>query len=383
MRERVVVFGGGRIGTPMAVDLACDREFDVTVADLSEQTREDVANLRNRMLAVCSVGHIDFVQHDLNDTDRTQALATEHDYAINAAPAFLGHKTLEVIINANRHVVDITFGEEDPFGLDALAKEKNVIAVIDCGVAPGMSNLLAGYADSQLDTTDSVRIYVGGVPSTYQQFPNDYFAVFAPQSVIDEYTRPARFRRNGEIVTMPALSEPEILEFDGVDRGTLEAFNSDGSRSLLGTMRHVPNLIEKTLRYPSHDGYMSHREVMEKLRDAGRLDLDLIMPYWKMRPEHRDMTVMRIIVEGQKDGHDTRYTYDLCDKYDEVSGIHSMARTTGYVATSALRMIANGDYTERGISPPEFVGRDSTCVQSMLKDQQARGIEYKETVERT
>jgi saccharopine dehydrogenase-like NADP-dependent oxidoreductase len=295
----------------------------------------------------------------------------------------MGFQTLQAIIEAGRNVVDIAFYSENPFDLDALAREMGVTAIVDCGVAPGMSNLLIGHVHEQLDRTDSILIYVGGLPET-RRWPFDYRAVFSPIDVIAEYTRPARYVENGNLVIRPALSDPELIDFPGI--GTLEAFNTDGLRTLAETI-DAPNMKEKTLRYHGHI------EKMAFLRAAGFFDEDaieinghlirpvdftakLMFPQWQMEEGEVDITVLHIIVEGQKNGTPQRYVYNLLDKYDAPSNTHSMARTTGYTATVAARMLAKGLYDQKGISPPEFVGRHQKCVDFMLKGLAERGIVF-------
>jgi saccharopine dehydrogenase-like NADP-dependent oxidoreductase len=268
-----------------------------------------------------------------------------------------------------------------------LAKGKNVTAVMDCGVAPGMCNILIGYADHQLDETENIVYYVGGLP-VIREWPYEYKAVFSPVDVIEEYMRPARYIENRKMITKPALSDPERMNFPGI--GTLEAFNTDGLRSLALTI-NAPNMKEKTLRYPGHI------EKMAVLRETGffsqdPIELDgnkirpidftakLLFPKWKLNEGEADFTVMKVIVEGRKNGKQLRYTYDLFDRYDPVTKIHSMARTTGYTATVALRMIAEGVYTRKGISVPEFIGKQHECVMYMLKGLKDRGVIYTETI---
>lgn len=299
----------------------------------------------------------------------------------------MGFNTLKAIIEAGKNVVDIAFFIEDPFELDRLAKEKNVTAIMDCGVAPGMCNVLIGYVDSLLDETEKISYYVGGLPQV-REWPFEYKAGFSPIDVIEEYTRPARMVENGKVVVKPALSDPELMNFPGI--GTLEAFNSDGLRSLLYTIK-APSMKEKTLRYPGHI------EKMRLLRETGFFSQDLLdingklirpidltakllFPKWKLKEGEVDITVMKVIVEGKKEGKSLRYTYDLFDTYDPVTRIHSMARTTGYTATVALRMIAQGIYTYKGITVPEFLGKKEECVKFLLSGLKERGIHYRESV---
>jgi lysine 6-dehydrogenase len=376
--KKVIVLGAGLVGAPMALDLAKDGAFEITVADVNQAAIDKFSG----------TGNIKALVKDLSDAEELKRLIADQDVVLSAIPGFMGFQTLKTIIEAGKDVIDISFFPEDMFELDALAREKDVVAITDIGVAPGMSNVLIGYADAQFDQTTKAVIYVGGLPKK-RQWPYEYKAVFSPIDVIEEYTRPARYIENGFEVVRPALSDPELLDFPGV--GTLEAFNSDGLRSLANTI-DCPNMIEKTMRYKGHI------EIMAILRETGFFDKEpleikgvkispleftskILFPKWELEENEEDITVMRVIVEGLKDGEKQRITYDLFDSYDPESGIHSMARTTGYTATMALRMLAEGLYTRKGISVPEFIGQNEKCVDFILKGLADRGVIYKQTIE--
>jgi saccharopine dehydrogenase-like NADP-dependent oxidoreductase len=377
---KIVVLGAGLVGAPMALDLAKSDGFDVTVADLRDEALERVARGTK----------IRTVKTDLSDVAEVQRLANDHDLVLSAVPGFMGFATLRAVLETSTSCVDIAFFPEDPLELDAIAKKHAATAFVDMGVGPGMSSVLAAHASTQLDTTDSILTYVGGLPRV-RRWPYEYAAVFSPVDVIEEYVRPARYVENGHLVTRPALSDPELLDFPEV--GTLEAFNTDGLRTMARTMK-VPNMKEKTMRYPGHI------EKMALLRETGffgttpvevgpdgarvrPLDLTakLLFPMWKLQPGEADVTVMRVIVEGTKLGKKTRWTYDLFDTYDPETQVHSMARTTGYTATSAVRMLGKGLFTDKGVFPPELVGLRRPCVDFLRKELAERGVVYRETVE--
>ena len=376
---RIVVLGAGLVGAPMAMDLAADGDIDVTVADISEAA---LARLSGH-------ARIETVRADLSDRAALAKILAPADMVINAVPGFMGYATLEAILTAKKNVVDIAFFPEDPFPLDALAREKGVTAVVDCGVAPGMSNMLVGHCHRLLDHTSSALIYVGGLPEI-RQWPYEYKAVFSPVDVIEEYVRPAVYVENGVIVKRPALSDPEYLDFPGL--GTLEAFNTDGVRSLYKTLA-IPNMKEKTLRYPGHiekirvlreSGFFSTDAVQINGVDVRPLDMTakLLFPMWQLKPGEVDITVMKIIVEGEKAGEPTRFVWDLCDRYDAATGVHSMARVTGYTATVTARLIAAGGFARKGIIAPERIGGEADAMDFILKGLAARGVDYRETVER-
>ncbi|MCD4729252.1 MAG: hypothetical protein K8R74_01535, partial [Bacteroidales bacterium] len=311
-----------------------------------------------------------------------------YDIVLSTVPGFMGFQTLKTVIEAGKNVIDIAFFPEDLFDLNDLAIEKNVVAISDIGVAPGMSNILIGFAESQLDNIRSAVIYVGGLPKK-REWPYEYKAVFSPIDVIEEYTRPARYIENGKEIIKPALSDPELLNFENI--GTLEAFNSDGLRSLAKTI-DAPFMIEKTLRYPGHI------DIMRILRETGffnkeKIELNgvkispieftskLLFPKWKLEEGEEDITIMKIIVTGTKGSKVLQYTWDLFDTYDAATKVHSMARTTGYTATMALRMVASGMYNRIGVSAPEYIGKQSECVDFILEGLKDKGVIYNEKIE--
>lgn len=372
---KVLILGAGLVGGPMAIDLAKDGEFAVTAADINP----------GALARLASYPGIETERADLDNYETLKFLAEGKDFVINAVPGFMGYQTLERLINFRKNVIDIAFFPEDMFSLDSLAKENDVTVISDIGVAPGMSNVLIGYGASMLDTLEKGITYVGGLPAV-RTWPFEYKAVFSPIDVIEEYTRPARYIDGGRLVVREALSDPELIDFPGI--GTLEAFNSDGLRTLATTIKG-DYLIEKTLRYKGHI------EKMAVLRDTGFFDKKpisihgtmispleftsrLLFPKWKLQEGEEDLTIMRVITEGLKDGIRQRYTWNLYDRYNPETGIHSMARTTGYTATMALRMLANGLYSRKGVSAPEYLGKDPKIVGFLLEGLRRRGVVYKE-----
>lgn len=375
---KIIVLGAGLVGRPMALDLAKSQNFQVTITDYSPAALKKFAGESN----------IATIRQDLSDPQRVKSLVQDYDLVINAVPGFMGYQTFKSVIEAGKNIVDIAFFPEDPFQLKSLAAEKNVIAIMDCGVAPGMSNILVAHAARQLDKAEEAIIYVGGLPQV-RQWPYEYKAVFSPIDVIEEYTRPARLVENGKVVVKPALTELELLDFD--DIGTLEAFNSDGLRSLADTMK-IPAMKEKTLRYPGHvermrmlreTGFFSQEPVDINGIKIKPLDLTakLLFPNWEMKKGEHDLTVMQVSVRGEKNGRTRTIKYDLLDKFDSTTNIHSMARTTGYTATVIARLIADGVYTRRGLSVPEYIGESPKAVEYILKGLAQRGVIYKEQID--
>ena len=374
---KTVILGGGRVGSAIAADLK-RRGFLVLVADLNE------ANL-NRLKEGYGV---ETVRVDLREGKAVTGAIHNADIVIDAVPGFLGFQTLRRVIEAGKDVVDIAFFPEDPFELDPLAQEMGVTAIVDSGVAPGMSNLLVGHSAGKLDRIDRVAIYVGGLPT--EPFPPyGYRATFSPVDVIEEYTRPARIVEEGRIVERPALSDLETLEFEGV--GSLEAFLTDGLRTLLQTIP-TRSMVEKTLRYPGHaekiallrdTGLFSEEPVEVSGNSIRPIDLTaaLLFSVWRFREGEEDMTVMRITVEGETEGRPVGYTYEMFDRFDRETGTPSMARTTGYTAAAVAAMLKEGLYRKPGISPLEKVASDERCVEFILSELEERGISYRDKVD--
>ncbi len=377
MKKNILVLGSGLVGGPIALDLAKDEAFSVSIADINRNALDRISDKRVRK-----------IQADLSMENELAALICDFELVVNAVPGFMGFQTLKQCIAAGKDVVDIAFYPEDVFGLSELAKQKQVRVIADMGVAPGMSNLLTGYAASKLDKVKNVEIFVGGLPKV-RQLPWEYKAVFSPMDVIEEYTRPARLVEQGTMVIKSPLTEIEHLEFSGI--GTLEAFNSDGLRSLLFTVE-AENMKEKTLRYPGYadkirllaeNGFFDHEKIDIDGQYISPLDLTakLLFKKWKLQKDEADITVMRIIVEGVKNGKNTRYQYDLHDEYDPQTGVHSMARTTGYSAAMAVRLMAGGYFRETGITVPEMLGKNENHVLFILNGLKDRNIIYREKIE--
>lgn len=368
------------VGNIMAADLAADPGFDVTIADNRTEALEHAKTRAG--------GKITTIQANLGDVDSLKRTIEPFDIVLGALASVIGFQALRAVIESGKNYCDISFMPEDAIDLDNLAKQHSVTAIVDCGVAPGMSNLLAARSVAELDRADSIEIYVGGLPRE-RRWPFQYKAGFSPSDVIEEYTRPSRIVEHGEIVTRPALSEPELLDFSGI--GTLESFNTDGLRSLAYTMS-VPDMKEKTLRYPGHielmrvfreTGLFSHDEIEVGPVRVRPIDVisTLMFPKWTYEPGEEDLTVMRIIVEGEKDGSRQRHTWNLLDFYGKSTQATSMSRTTAFPCTIMARLVATGKIAMPGVNPPERIGPDAGVVEHVLSEHRNRGVEYRHQVE--
>jgi len=358
--KKIIVIGGGRIGRVIALNLSEDHA--VCLADLQPPDILPEA--------------IDFKQLDVTDKKALQKTVVGYDLVVGALPSLLGFAALKAILETGQSVVDISFFTEDPLQLDDLAKEHNATAIVDMGLAPGLTNLFAGYLVATYDRVDELICLVGGLP-VERSLPFEYKAPFAPLDVIEEYTRPARMRRNGEDLVLPALTETEILSVPGV--GDLEAFNTDGLRTLLDTV-DIPTMAEKTIRYPGHAHFIS------QLKQAGFFDeahrdntAQVLQKQWQFKPGEEDLTVLEIRVKGIRQGQQSSEIYRMVDHYDRKNHISSMARTTGYTCAAAARLMLNYDL-QSGVLAPEHLGQDIRHFKCILADLYKRNIDIKSSV---
>ncbi len=372
---QIGVLGSGMVGRAMAIDLAAN--YNVTAFDISGHSLQLLSQKNNS---------IKTLKADLTDYDNYATLLAGFDFIISAVPGFMGYQTLEAIINAKKNVVDISFFPEDALELDDLAKQNHITAIVDCGVAPGMSNLILGYYNKRMTITH-FECLVGGLPKQRVK-PFEYKAPFSPIDVLEEYTRQARYVENGFVITKPALSDADLIDFEKV--GTLEAFNTDGLRSVLLTMNHIPNMKEKTLRYPGHidlmkallkAGFFDEKPVNFKgLQISPREFMSTILfDQWKLQENEEEFTLMKIMIKGTENGNPKTINYLLFDESDATTQTSSMSRTTGYTATAALNMLIDNLFTAKGVFPPELIGSDEACFNFMLNYLKERNVIYTKT----
>ncbi len=372
MPPRIAILGCGLVVSTMVRDLAADENYDVIAVDADAARLEQITTARRIQRRVA----------DLSDQKEIRALADDADLICGALPSKLGFEAMQTIAASGTSFADISFMIEDARAANEAAQQSGATIVYDCGVAPGLANMCIGHAAATFDELEDVVYYVGGLPYA-RRWPYEYTAPFAPSDVIEEYVRPARMIENGTVVTKPALSEPELLDFDRI--GTLEGFNTDGLRSLLDTVK-ATCMREKTLRYPGHC------ELMRVLRETGffsdaplqlrdqtvrplELTSKLLFDQWRLLPGQRDFTVLRVVATGTRGSQRSTMTYELFDEADAESGEQSMARTTAYPCTIIARLIAETAFQQPGVHPPETLGRDEGVFRSVLEQLKQRGVQ--------
>ncbi|MBU8893899.1 MAG: saccharopine dehydrogenase NADP-binding domain-containing protein [Bacteroidales bacterium] len=372
--KKIIILGAGMVGKAMAIDLSTD--YKVKSVDIDVESLNYLSENYE-------------IETEILDVTNEKALSDviqNFDLVISAVPGFLGLQTMKNVIKNKKDLVDISFLPEGVLDLDKMAKENGVTVIMDCGVAPGVPNIVAGYHNENMKI-DNFEYMVGGLPKI-RTFPFEYKAPFSPCDVIEEYTRPARFVENSKIVVKPAMSDLELIDFERA--GTLEAFNSDGLRSLIYTLNNIPNMKEKTLRFPGHikmiqafkaAGFLETKPVKVKGKEVIPFDVtsEILFNAWKLNPEDREFTIMRITVQGVESGVKKEIVYDLFDEYDPIEKLSSMARTTGFTATAAADMILNMIFNEKGMFPPELVGKNPECYKYILSYLKERNINYIKT----
>jgi saccharopine dehydrogenase-like NADP-dependent oxidoreductase len=371
---KAIVLGAGKIGSVIAKDFS-SRGVELTLGDIDIDRAKEAAS---------EVGG-DSLVFDTSNCDQMVETISDYDLIIGALPGDYGYQALRACINAGKDVVDVSFTPEDPLELDEEAKKSNVTIIPDCGVAPGLSNLLVGYGASMLDTVEEAKIMVGGIPEKKVP-PLDYTITWSADGLIDEYIRDVTIVKDGELVQVPALSGLEEIEFAGV--GTLEAFYTDGLRSLVKSIPDAENLYEKTLRYPGHVekvkllrelGFFSEEPisvrgsiVIPKFMSARIFERNLSMP------DIGDLLAMQVKVSGQKEGESCGYSFHVLEYYDHDTDVSAMARTTAYTASIVAGILVDGSIKKKGVIPMESIGRDYDLVKKIIKELGKRDVEVKE-----
>lgn len=363
----IVVLGAGIVGSVIAREMA--KTHEVIAIDHSEERLNQLR--KNNPSIQC-------LQKNLLDSSiNFKELLFPASLVISAVPGFMGHEILKQIIIAGKNCVDISFFPESIKELNELAIQNGVSIVMDCGVAPGMSNLILGYYEPKMKIEEFV-FYVGGLPIKREK-PFEYKAPFSPIDVIEEYTRSARIRKKGSNQVVPAMSGLENLQFEGV--GQLEGFYTDGLRSLLDSFPNIPEMTEKTLRYPGHT------ELIETLRSIGFFKKEhieatakVLIECWKQTEDDHDLTVMKVLLRGIYNQKETIITYSLLDFFDKNESISSMARTTGFTCCAMAECLLDNRFTKKGVSPPEIPGKEEYIFNFIISYLKNRGVEWTCTI---
>ncbi|HDI73806.1 MAG TPA: saccharopine dehydrogenase [Candidatus Korarchaeota archaeon] len=370
--------GAGSVGKTVAFDLY-ERVTgsDLILVDKCGPCLKEAAKLINRA---------EVKQVDVNGEDDIYRVIKDVDVAVNALPGKFGKASWLAAIRAGVDLVDVSYSPDDPMHYHVQANDAGVTIVPDAGVAPGLSNMMAGRAYAQLEEVEGLKIYVGGIPEKPVP-PLGYLVTWSPEDLIEEYVRPARVVSNGTIVEKPAVSEIEKIYIPDV--GELEAFLTDGLRTMLKTLKGVKLMEEKTLRWPGH------AEKIELLKVLGYLDrepVDLngskVTPAQvtaklfreRLKGDSKDLVVLKVTASGRTSLNIVEIEYMMVDRYDEATGFTAVARTTAFVATGVLKLITEGTIPGPGVIPPEIIGMDENLFSSLAEWLSWRGIKIVERI---
>jgi lysine 6-dehydrogenase len=378
---RMLVLGAGLQGSACAYDLLQDTQVtQVRLADVH------VGHLPE-FLAPYSGPRLLPTPIDVRDHSAVLAAMRECDAVMSAIPYYFNYDMARLAVDAGVHFCDLGGNTEIVFKqkeLDAAARAKNITVVPDCGLAPGMVNILAEYGIRQLDTVDSLKIFVGGLPQ-HPEPPLNYMLVYSLEGALDYYTTLSWVVRNGRRTQVKALSEREPVMFPA-PLGELEAFHTAGGLSTMAFRYEgkIPTMEYKTLRYPGHAA------LMEDIRSLGLLDLNpvdvkgikvvprdafiAIVGPKLTKPKGHDLVALRVVAEGTKDGAPATRTFELVDRYDESHGISAMMRTTGYSLSITGLMQARGAVRPAGVHTPDECVPAREYIDALRK----RGVDIKE-----
>ena len=352
---KVLVLGAGNVGRAIAWDLR--EEFDIHVGDVSEERLKAVSEFATTL----KVNAANF--------DELVEVMKGFELVVGALPGRFGYQSVKAAIRAGVDMVDVSFMPENPLELRDEAERAQVTIIFDAGFAPGLSHILMGRIWQEMDELKEGYIYVGGLPKEPRP-PLYYRITWSPKDLIEEYTRPARVIRDGQITSIDPFERIERVSIGDFE---FEAFVSDGLRSLLESVR-ADRLEEWTLRWPGH------LEKMKVLRELGffkpeHVDntLDVIVPL--MSYESPDFSIMQVIGKGTLDGEPKKIGYLLYD--EERGGFTSMARVTGFTAAIVSRLVAEGGCIY-GVIPPEILGMRIDTFTRITQELAERGI----TIER-
>jgi lysine 6-dehydrogenase len=378
---KMLVLGAGLQGSACAYDLLQNDEVtEVRLADVHSGHLPD-------FLAPYSGKRLIPTPVDVRDHVAVGALMHECDAVMSAIPYYFNLDIARQAVNAGVHFCDLGGNTEIVFAqkeMDAEARAKGITVIPDCGLAPGMVNILAQYGINQLDSVDEVKIFVGGLPQ-HPESPLNYHIVYSLEGVLDYYTTLSWIIRDGKRTQVKALSELERVEFGG-RIGELEAFHTAGGLSTMAFRYEgkVSSMEYKTLRYPGH------AVIMEAIRDLGLLDQEPIevkggrvaprdvaiatMGPRLTKPDAEDLVALRVIVRGKKDGKAKQLGWELVDFYDEEHGISAMMRTTGYSLSITGQMQARGEISMTGVHTPD----ECVPAERYISELKVRGIEITE-----
>jgi len=372
---KIVVMGCGNIGSVVAGDLAESlRSAEIVVADVSGDRAREAATRIGK-------DNVSWVQTDALRHDELVKTLEKFDLAIGALPGAIGYRVCKASIAAKVNLVDVSFMPEDVMTLNRAASRAGVSILPDCGMSPGLGSIFVGHVASRLDQVDSVYMFNGGIPEKPVP-PLDYVITWSARDLIELYTREVSIVKNGRIVQVEAMSGLEEMTFPGV--GKLEAFYSDGLRTLLRNVKVTNEMWEKSLRYPGHIekirllkalGYFEEKPMtIDGISISPRDVTARILESKLKRPEVQDVVAMQVEVSGLKAGRKILYTFHLLDRFDKKKKVTALARTTAYTTSAVAQLVIDEAIEEKGVIPPEKLGMNEIIYKKFMSLMKKRGI---------
>jgi len=377
---KIIVLGCGNIGSVAAKDLAENLpSAEIVMADVNRSRAEAAASRIGQ-------DNVSWVQTDASNHQELISTIKKFDLALGALPGEMGYQACKASVSAKVDMVDVSYMPEDVMTLNRAAVKAKVCVVPDCGMSPGIGSMLVGRAVSKLDQVESVHILNGGLPEKPVP-PLGYVITWSVKDLIDMYSRKVNIVREGKVIQVEAMSGLEEITFPGV--GKLEAFYTDGLRTLLYTVKGVREMWEKSLRYRGHVkkikllktlGFFDEKPIeVENLQIRPREITAKLLEKRLKRPETPDIVAMRLEVGGLKDGRRVMYLYHMLDRYDKKRKVTAMARTTAYTASVVAQLLAEKAIEEKGVVPPERIGMNEKIYKKFMHMMKKRRILVKES----
>ena len=376
---KLLSIGCGYIGSVLAEEIVNSLDFEKLI--ICDSTKKKIEETAKRL------GEKTFpVQLDISNYSNLLEIIDDVDLVIGLSPGKLGFNVMKACVEKKKNLVDLSFMPEDPFFFQKPALERGITLIPDCGVAPGLSNLLIGKCSSQLDEVEDTIVYVGGLPQNPVS-PLNYKVTWCVEDLFEEYTRKAKIVRDGKTIEVDALEGLEQIDFEGL--GKFEAFFTDGVRTLHHTIR-ANNLWEKTLRYPGHAEKIKLIKKLGLLRKEPVKSLNIspwefMFRFWEENLslfEEKDFVLLRTKVSGRKNSERFSHTCEVIDYFDEKRNITAMARTTAYTAFAIIKLLSENRVERKGVVPPEILGLDKRLFEEIRCTLEVKNIKIKQEIKK-
>jgi len=377
---KIVVLGCGNIGSVVARDLAESLpSAQIVMADINKSRVDEAVSKISR-------DNVSWIQVDASNYRKLLNALKKFDLTVGTLPGPMGFQACKVAIGANVDMVDVSYMPEDVMALNKTALKAKVCVVPDCGMSPGLGNILVGHAINKLDRVESVHMLNGGLPEKPVP-PLGYVITWSVKDLIDMYSRKVTIVKEGKVTKVEAMSGLEEITFPRV--GKMEAFYTDGLRTLLHTVKDAKDMWEKTLRYPRHIQKIKLLKTLgffdEKPVEIGNISVSpreltaKLLEKKLKKPEIPDIVAMLVKVSGVRNGRRLMYTYQMLERYDKKHKVTAMARTTAYTTSVVAQLLAKKAIEEKGVIPPEKLGMNERFYEKFMSAMKKRGIMVEES----